>query len=300
MKLEWLEDLLAVIETGSLNDASKKRYLTQPAFTRRIQTIERYIGVDLFDRSNKPLRVKESVIRNEEKIRQIVRSLREITSDLKMGDNVEKLLVLGCQHSISTAVAPKLVKALSNEIEAKVRLRSANRDECYSLLLSGEADIVLMYRTLHELSSQQTNFLDIQVVGEDELIPVVASAIKHRAWEDGRGAHLDIVGYPEGVFLGKLFQQQILPKMAEKHTLRIIAETALTPAALQFAISSVGVAWVPRSLAQNMLDSAVLVDLSDSLPSASMQICAVQLKKQTDLLIESAWKLILSDRITLP
>ena len=89
MKLEWLEDLLAVIETGSLNEASRKRYLTQPAFTRRIQTIERYIGVELFDRSHKPLRVKESVARNEEKIRQIVRSLRDITSDLKMGDTIE-------------------------------------------------------------------------------------------------------------------------------------------------------------------------------------------------------------------
>jgi hypothetical protein len=49
-----------------------------------------------------------------------------------------------------------------------------------------------------------------------------------------------------------------------------------------------------------MLDSGELVDLSDILPWTAMQICAVQLKTQTDPLIESAWKLILSDRIKLP
>ena len=134
MKLEWLEDLLAVIETGSLHEASRKRFLTQPAFTRRIQTIERYVGVELFDRSYKPLRMKKSVVRNEENIRQIIRLLRVLSSDLKTGDKVEQLLVLGCQHSISTAVAPRLVKALSNKTGARIRVRSANRDECYSLL----------------------------------------------------------------------------------------------------------------------------------------------------------------------
>jgi DNA-binding transcriptional LysR family regulator len=104
-----------------------------------------------------------------------------------MGDKVEQLLVLGCQHSISTAVAPSLVKALSNEIEARIRLRSANRDECYSLLLSGEADIVLMYRTKHELPIHQASFLEIKVVGEDEFIPIVAKATKLDNWENTLG-----------------------------------------------------------------------------------------------------------------
>jgi DNA-binding transcriptional LysR family regulator len=34
MRLEWLEDILAVMETGSFIRAAEQRLLTQPAFSR--------------------------------------------------------------------------------------------------------------------------------------------------------------------------------------------------------------------------------------------------------------------------
>ncbi len=39
MRLEWIEDILCVIDTGSFTQAAQKRHLTQPAFTRRIHGI---------------------------------------------------------------------------------------------------------------------------------------------------------------------------------------------------------------------------------------------------------------------
>jgi DNA-binding transcriptional LysR family regulator len=40
MRLEWLDDILAVAQTGSFSEAAQKRHLTQSAFSRRIRTIE--------------------------------------------------------------------------------------------------------------------------------------------------------------------------------------------------------------------------------------------------------------------
>ena len=57
MKLEWLEDLLAVIDQGSLSKAAVARHLTQPAFSRRVRAIEGYLGCELFDRDRKPLQL---------------------------------------------------------------------------------------------------------------------------------------------------------------------------------------------------------------------------------------------------
>ena len=50
MKLEWLEDIIAIFESESLNEAATRRYLTQPAFSRRVRSIEEYLGVELMDR----------------------------------------------------------------------------------------------------------------------------------------------------------------------------------------------------------------------------------------------------------
>jgi len=54
MRLEWIDDILAVLDRGSLARAAEKRLLTQSAFTRRVRTIEESIGVALFDRRRKP------------------------------------------------------------------------------------------------------------------------------------------------------------------------------------------------------------------------------------------------------
>ena len=55
MRLEWLDDILAIASTGSFSGAAERRHLTQSAFSRRIQQIEQHIGVELFDRSQKPV-----------------------------------------------------------------------------------------------------------------------------------------------------------------------------------------------------------------------------------------------------
>ena len=50
MRLEWIDDILAVLESGSLARAAEKRSLTQSAFTRRVRLIEDSIGAELLRR----------------------------------------------------------------------------------------------------------------------------------------------------------------------------------------------------------------------------------------------------------
>lgn len=54
MNLGDLKAFVAVAETGSINRAAAKLNLTQPAVTRRVQSLEAAIGVPLLDRSSKP------------------------------------------------------------------------------------------------------------------------------------------------------------------------------------------------------------------------------------------------------
>jgi DNA-binding transcriptional LysR family regulator len=54
MNLGDLKAFIAVAEAGSVNRAAAKLNLTQPAVTRRVQSLEAAIGVALLDRSSKP------------------------------------------------------------------------------------------------------------------------------------------------------------------------------------------------------------------------------------------------------
>ena len=55
MELKWLEDLLVLLEEKSVTRAAARRHVTQPAFSRRIRQLEQWLGVEIVDRSTKPV-----------------------------------------------------------------------------------------------------------------------------------------------------------------------------------------------------------------------------------------------------
>ena len=47
MRIKQLEYLEAVIETGSINEAAKRLYLTQPSLSSAIKDLEREMGIEI-------------------------------------------------------------------------------------------------------------------------------------------------------------------------------------------------------------------------------------------------------------
>jgi LysR family transcriptional regulator, hypochlorite-specific transcription factor HypT len=54
MQTKWLEDFIALAQTRSLARAAEARFVTQPAYGRRIKALEAWLGVALIDRSSYP------------------------------------------------------------------------------------------------------------------------------------------------------------------------------------------------------------------------------------------------------
>ena len=280
MKLEWLEDLLAVIDHGSLSKAAIARHLTQPAFSRRVRAIESYLHCELIDRNRKPLQLTQAVLDLEPSIRDCVSRLRELSSNLEQSARVETLLTMACQHSISTAVAPALITRLSDTLEARIRLRSVNRDECLTLVLTGQASVAVVYQLTDE-SLSASKFIATISVGQDELIPVMAPDSSARYRREKRRGELSVIAYPEDVYLGKVFRQKILPILAQTYQVRWNAETGLTTAAAEFARAGAGVAWVPRSLVAKQLNDRSLLLADSNLPKVLLDICLLNLMQST-------------------
>ncbi|WP_315980356.1 LysR family transcriptional regulator [Aliamphritea spongicola] len=44
MELKWLIDFTALVEHGSFSKAAESRFVTQPAFSRRIRSLENWLG----------------------------------------------------------------------------------------------------------------------------------------------------------------------------------------------------------------------------------------------------------------
>ena len=279
MRLEWLEDILAVAETGSFSEAAERRHLTQSAFSRRIQNIEDLIGAPLFDRTRKPVQLLKHTQAQREQIALLARLLRQLGADLRRGDRMsENTLVISSQHSLTTSLTPSIIKDINfHHSDIFIRLRSANLADCFAQLLSRQADILIVYRLPENEHPILGAYIESRTIGLERLIPVIApEAVSGLEASRSRG-EMPYVAYPTDVFLGQVLESKILPQLRSMIEALPKAETALTLASIEMAIMGIGVAWVPESLARDRIRSGKLANLSDSLPSCSLEVTAVRL-----------------------
>ncbi len=293
MRLEWLEDILAVAATGSFVKAAERRHLTQPAFSRRIKVIEEFFGTELFDRSRKPVELKAVVLDRQGELAELAAALRSLVTDLRQqGRSAQRRIVIASQHSVAVSVAPSIVRRLTLTHDLRIRLRSANRDDCCALLLTGQADIALLYVTDEYQLDIEGQFIEIINLRSDKLIPVYNASISDDLQKMISQGSIPVVVYPEDVFLGKVMVRNIFPALVDQLTLIPKVETALTLAALQMAHAGVGVAWLPEALAQEHIQSGLFEDFSAALGAYQLQLVAVRGRGARSHAIDSYWKTI--------
>lgn len=287
MRLEWIDDILAVLDCGSLAQASEKRGLTQSAFTRRARTIEENIGTTLFDRRRKPITLMPSVQTLEPDLRELSEKLHQLGHMLKTtSSRMGKPLTFVCQHALTTTISPRIVQVATQNGEASVRVHSGNQDDCLMRLLSREVDLAVMYALPQEPETEMSKAFESVDLGGDSLIPVCAPSLRDKA----SCATIPIIAYPADVFLGQVFAQMISSRLPVGIATLPIAETALTLAMLQLALSEIGIAWLPFSLVADSLRLGDLVRLDDVLPAQNLNIKMIRLRATQTERSEAIWK----------
>lgn len=279
MRLEWLEDILAVAETGSFSEAAERRRLTQSAFSRRIRNIEDYVGVRLFDRARKPVLLRATTEDQRDQIARLAVGLRQLVEDLRRGDRrALNRIVIASQHALTAAYTPGLIRAVqAGRQDTYIRLRSANLDDCFAQLLSRQADIAIVYRVPGQDPPIEADYIETMALGLDRLIPVCASGAADRLGATLAAGELPVISYPPEVFLGQVLERTVLPQLDPGLTVLLQVETALTLAAVELAVEGLGIAWVPASLSRRYVAAGALRNLGDALPGCDLQITAVRL-----------------------
>lgn len=287
MRLEWIDDILAVLDGGSLTRAAEKRLLTQSAFTRRIRLIENSVGATLFDRRHKPVSLMPGIQSLEPELRELSTRLHKLRHVLKTAnDQTGKSLSFVCQHALTTTISPRIVQTLTENDDISIHVRSGNQDECLLNLISKQVDFAIMYSVPGDEISSIGDAFEAKTLGADTLIPVCAPSVRNKI----TSAALPVIGYPSDVFLGQVFARKIAPRLPEETTLVTRAETALTLAMQQYAINGIGVAWLPHSLVAASLATGQLKRADSTLPSQELTIRMVRFAVAQSEYCEQIWK----------
>ncbi len=293
MRLDWLEDIVALLEADTLTEAAQRRNISQPAFSRRLRAAEEALGVSLLDRSVKPVRLRPGILALGPRLSAAAGDIRQLRVDLRLAAaEGAGRLVIAAQHSLATTRAAGIVEQLGGLGEVQsVRLRSANRDDCIDMIMSGGADFALVHRSPAEQLWPRPSEVEIAGLAAERLIPVATKTEAARL----AGGCLRLVAFPGDVFLGQVFAVRIAPRLPAHLVLEQRAETALAPAAHSLAREGSGVAWLPESMCRADVASGHLTDMSGDLPSTVLDLCAVRTLRPPSPASAAAWSRLVTE-----
>lgn len=149
MELKWLEDFICVAEKGHFARASKERHITQSALSRRIQSLESWVGTELFDRSQHPIQLTSAGLEFIKYAHEIIsRSYegRAISSEYSRLDN--KGVTIACLHTLALYYIPSLVDRLQDHLgtfATAIVAETRTIEEYLTSLYNGNSDFFICY-----------------------------------------------------------------------------------------------------------------------------------------------------------
>lgn len=276
MNLKLLNDVLALIEERSFTNAAQRRNVTQPAFSRRIKSMENWLGFKCVVRSGSSVTVTAEALATEGRIRSLISQMNELKSYIASEAPQKKRIVFTAPHTLSIHLFPSLIKFLNKaagEVEYTYRLKSSYKEDCLAVFLRGDADIFICNEEIGKSSIPPSFQCERIILGADKLIPVMGKAWANHLNDEGLSAeHLPIITYPEDSYLWRMVGQDSLPKLMARHKLETVCETALSAGVKELALEGMGLGWLPKGFVRKDLEQGNLINLEKSYGFSPMSL----------------------------
>lgn len=260
MDLGWLEDYLALREVGSFTAAAERRNLSQPAFSRRIQALEAWLGVTLVDRTCRPHRFTPVAVENDGDLHRFLNQLYDLRSQLRGEQTRASRLRVAVQHSLSICLFPRLVEDLRHGgFQPAYHLNCGDRSQCIEMMLRNEADLLICHETEKSPALIPANAAVRLLAGRDTIVLAgLPNAETPSAGNVRPGRPLSLLSYPQSSFFGTIIWDQAMPQLTAAYEVETVCISAFSSALRAMVLAGLGMAWLPRSLIGPDLKSNLL------------------------------------------
>lgn len=263
METKWLEDFVSLAETRSFSRSAQLRHVTQPAFSRRIQALEAWAGIDLVDRSSYPTRLTPAGETLHAQALEILGTL-QATRNMMRGhqSGAADMIDFAVPHSLAFSFFPHWVMDLRQRFGAlKSRLFTLNVHDAVLQLTEGGCDLLIAYHHPSQPLPLPIERYEMLSLGRETLAPYAkadASGAPLFRLPGSAARKLPFLSYGEGAYLGRLVEvitREASPPLA----LEAIYETDMAEGLKAMALEGHGLAFLPASSVKKELKSRRLV-----------------------------------------
>ncbi|GAB6254943.1 LysR family transcriptional regulator [Peribacillus sp. NPDC055009] len=262
MKLENLKMFCLVVDEGSLSQAARLSFLSQPAVTRQIHQLENYYNTLLFDREEGRLRVTEAGKLLYPFAKAIVNDFNHSKEVIQQSTGKYNAnLIVGASLTIGEYLLPSLLgRFKKQQPEIKVTLTIKNTPRVLEDLSNDVIDLALV-----EGLVENTDFI-VDKFAEDELILVCPS---DHPWKDRKEIQLEELGnermiWRESISGTRLIVENMLREHGVLEKIESYMEIGSTQAIKSAVEAGLGISILPRLTVARELEQGFLreVDIS--------------------------------------
>lgn len=259
MDLTLFDDVLVLLEEGNMSRAARRRNVTQPAFSRRIQTFETWLGRPIVRRGVNRIEIEPALSDNADEVQALVMHLQELRRGIAEYEAGRTTLTIAAQHSLIVSTFPDFAAAARARFPGiAFRVRAGNHNECISLFLSGRASLLMCYERERGIEMPFDASVVRSVWGRDRLVPVVGGPMRFALRPEGRPPpDAPVIRYPPNSFFGELLGGGGTGHPALSG--HAIIESAFTAGIKEMAMAGLGVAWLPMSIIHAEVQSGALI-----------------------------------------
>lgn len=98
MRIQQLYYIIKIAETGSMNEAAKQLFITQPSLSNAVKDLEKEMGIDIFYRNPKGITLTKDGIEFLSYARQVVEQAELLEERYKKTDSKRELFSVSSQH----------------------------------------------------------------------------------------------------------------------------------------------------------------------------------------------------------
>jgi DNA-binding transcriptional LysR family regulator len=301
LDMDWLEDFLALAESGNFSRAAEARAIAQPAFSRHIRSLEEWMGVDLVDRSAHPAELTAAGKRFHPLLKEVLSALEAARIKARAAhDEASASLRFAATHVLSLHFFPRWLAQLEGRLRlGPVQTMSDSFQGCEDLMLQRRVQFVLCYADEASPGRLDEGQYPMVRLGADVLVPVCAKdAAGQPLYRVGAAGTLPVLGYGEGSALGRILRQRLRPLFAPAAGERPLQNlsvvfTAVNGALLKaMALEGRGVVWLPQALVMEDLRAGTLVDAAGGAYQVPVEIRLYRQRAAMAQIAESLWQLV--------
>ena len=270
LEIKWIEDLIAVERTRSISKAAEIRFVSQSAFTRRLQHIEKSLGFQIIERNFRDIQFTEAGQVLLSAAKDIEKQLNETIQLLhNMGKENNMSIRFAVAHSLASNFFSNFIKLFPSNIENfKLEIIATNVNEGINLLKEGACDFLICYADKNLISSINLKILSYLQIGETDIVPVT---ILNDQGQPKFDIHqfFPLLTYSPKAYL-RILVNELLD--TQKLTYRILYETDNANNVKDLVLQGLGIAWLPKLTIKDELIKNQLVICDEDMVYKAQQI----------------------------